>query len=88
MSLHGQAQSVLSNMNENERQNYGALTQRLKERFAPPTQTELHRVQLKERTHRPGETLPEPTQGIMRLVKMTPSSACRDARHSSQRKVY
>lgn len=64
MSLRGQDQSVLSYINENEKQNYGVLTQKLKETFAPPIQTKLYRAQLTERTQRLGESLPELEQDI------------------------
>jgi transcription initiation factor IIF auxiliary subunit len=40
----------------------------LEERFAPPNQIDLYRVQLKERRQKASETLPELGQAIQRLV--------------------
>jgi hypothetical protein len=40
----------------------------LEERFAPPNQKDLYRVQLKERRQKASETLPELGQAIRRLV--------------------
>ncbi|CAG2190071.1 unnamed protein product [Mytilus edulis] len=48
--------------------NYETLVKSLEERFAPPNQNELYRVQLKERRQRASETLPELGQTIRRLV--------------------
>jgi hypothetical protein len=42
----------------------------LEERFAPPNQTELYRVQLTERRQKPAESLPELGQAITRLVNL------------------
>jgi hypothetical protein len=42
----------------------------LEERFAPPNQTELYRVQLTERRKKPAESLPELGQAIRRLVNL------------------
>jgi hypothetical protein len=42
----------------------------LEERFAPPNQTELYRVQLTERRQKPTESLPELGQAIRRLVNL------------------
>ena len=42
----------------------------LEERFAPPNQTELYRVQLNERRQKPAESLPELGQEIRRLVNL------------------
>ena len=42
----------------------------LEERFAPPNQTELYRVQLTERRQKPAENLPELGQAIRRLVNL------------------
>jgi hypothetical protein len=42
----------------------------LEERFAPPNQTELYRVQLTERRQKPAESLPELGQAIRRLVNL------------------
>ena len=47
----------------------------LEERFAPPTQIQLYKAQLREREQRPGESLPELSQDIFRLVNMIYPSA-------------
>ena len=48
VSLRGQAQGVFGNLPQSLR-DFDALEKALEERFAPPNQTELYRVQLKER---------------------------------------
>ncbi|VDI78911.1 Hypothetical predicted protein, partial [Mytilus galloprovincialis] len=47
---------------------YTTLIKALQERFSPPNQTELYRVQLKERRQKASESLPELGQAIRRLV--------------------
>ena len=42
----------------------------LEQRFVPPNQTELYRVQLTERRQKPAESLPELGQAIRRLVNL------------------
>ena len=42
----------------------------LEERFTPPNQTELYRVQLTERRQKPAESLPELGQAIRKLVNL------------------
>ena len=48
VSLRGQAQGVFGNL-VSESHEYVNFTAALEERFAPPNQTELYRVQLRER---------------------------------------
>ena len=67
-ALRGQAQGVLGDLPEDKRGQYEQLVKSLEERFAPPNQNELYRVQLKERRQRASETLPELGQAIRRLV--------------------
>ena len=74
-TLRGAAQAVLSNMKPAGRQDYPTLVKTLEERFAPPTQIELYKAQLREREQRPGESLPELSQDIFRLVNMIYPSA-------------
>ncbi|CAG2219087.1 unnamed protein product [Mytilus edulis] len=67
-ALCGHAQSVFSDLPTDKKMNYETLVKSLEERFAPPNQNELYRVQLKERRQRASETLPELGQTIRRLV--------------------
>lgn len=46
VALRGQAQGVMGNLSTKSK-DYDALVQALEERFAPPNQTELYRVQLR-----------------------------------------
>ncbi|CAC5376670.1 unnamed protein product [Mytilus coruscus] len=59
---------VFSDLPTDKKINYETLVKSLEERFAPPNQNELYRVQLKERRQRASETLPELGQTIRRLV--------------------
>ena len=47
---------------------YTSLVEALEERFVPPNQMDLYRVQLKERRQKASETLPDLGQAIRRLV--------------------
>jgi hypothetical protein len=53
-----------------QQQDYKSLVKTLEERFAPPNQTELYRVQLTERRQKPAESLPELGQAIIILVNL------------------
>ena len=48
VALSGQARDVMDNLSEKSK-DYDALVKALKDRFAPPYQTELNRAQLRER---------------------------------------
>jgi hypothetical protein len=50
----------------------------LEERFAPPSQIEMYRVQMKERRQKPGKTLPELGQAIRRLANLAYPTASSD----------
>ena len=54
----------------------------MEERFAPPNQTELYRVQLKERRQRASETLTELGQDIWRLTDLAYATAPVDVRET------
>ena len=56
LSLRGQAQAVLGDLPKDRGQHYETLVRSLQERFSLPNQTDLYRVQLKERRQRPLET--------------------------------
>ena len=74
-SLRGSAQSVLGDLDGARRRNYTALTAALGQRFGPENQTELFRVQLKNRVRKREETLPELAQAIRRLTRQAYPSA-------------
>ena len=63
VSLQGQAQGVFGNLAKDSCK-YDKLQKALEERFAPPNQTELCRVPLKERRQLASETLTELGQDI------------------------
>ncbi|CAC5401135.1 Retrovirus-related Pol polyprotein from transposon 297,Retrovirus-related Pol polyprotein from transposon 17.6 [Mytilus coruscus] len=67
-SLRGQAQGVLGDLSDDKKIHFDQLVRSLEESFAPPNQSELYRVQLKERKQRASESLPELGQTIRRLV--------------------
>ena len=66
----GLAQGVLGNLAYDTQMDYDALVQALNDRFAPPDQMELYRIQLKERRQRASETLPELAQHVRRLTNL------------------
>jgi hypothetical protein len=53
VALRGQAQGILGDLAIDKQQDYKSLVKALEERFAPPNQTELYRVQLTERRQKP-----------------------------------
>ena len=61
---------------------YKELSNALQERFAQPNQTELYRVQLKERRQRAIETLTELGQDIWRLTNLAYQTAPTDLRET------
>jgi hypothetical protein len=67
-ALRGQAQCVLGDLPSDRQVHYVSLVEALEERFAPPNQMDIYRVQLKERRQKASQTLPELGQGIRRLV--------------------
>jgi hypothetical protein len=67
-ALRGQAQCVLGDLPSDRQVHYVSLVEALEERFAPPNQMDIYRVQLKERRQKASETLPELGQAIRRLV--------------------
>ena len=67
-ALRGQAQCVLGDLPSDRQVHYASLVEALEERFAPPNQMDLYRVQLKERRQKASESLPELGQTIRRLV--------------------
>lgn len=69
VSLRGQAQGVFGNLGTGKH-TYDELVTALEERFAPPNQTELYRVQLRERRQKASETMAELGQDIRRLTNL------------------
>ena len=76
VSLRGQAQGVFGNISTQSK-DYDKLVKALEERFAPPNQTELYRVQLRERRQAASETLSALGQDIRRLTNLAyPTTPC------------
>ena len=82
LSLRGQAQAVLGDMPSDRGQQYEALVRSLQERFSPPNQTDLYRVQLKERRQKAAETLSELGQAIRRLTNLAYPTAPGEVRET------
>jgi chromosome segregation ATPase len=61
---------------------YHTLIKALEDRFAPPCQTELYRVQMRERRQRAGESLPELGQAIRRLANLACPTATAEIRET------
>ena len=68
VSLRCQAQIVFGNLTSNSSKYEGPAN--AQERFAPPNQMELYRVQLKERRQQAAEALTELDQDIWRLTNL------------------
>ncbi|KAH3700295.1 hypothetical protein DPMN_075270 [Dreissena polymorpha] len=79
VSLRGQAQGVFGNLSK-QCDDYTELVIALQERFQPPNQTELYRVQLRERKQRALENLSELAQDIRRLANLAYPTAPADVR--------
>ena len=82
VSLRGNALGVLGNLPRGRTPEYRELVKVLEERFAPPSQTELYRVQMRERRQKPGETLPELGQAIRRLANLAYPTASSDIKET------
>ena len=65
-----------------ESHEYVKLTAALEERCAPPNQTELYRVQLRDRRQKASESLSELGQDIRRLTNQAYPSAPSDLRET------
>ena len=79
VSLRDQAQGVFRNLSTQSK-DYDKLVQALEQRFAPPNQTELYRVQLRERKQTASETLSALGQDIRRLANLAYPTAPSDVR--------
>ena len=88
VSLTGQAQAILGDLPAEKRQNFAELVNALEERFAPSSQTELYRVQFKERRQRASETLPELGQSVRRLSNLAYPTAPLDVRETLAKEQF
>ena len=87
VSLRGQAQGVFGNLSSKSN-DYTELSNALQERFAPPKQTDLYRVQLKERRQRATESLTELGQDIWRLINLAYPTAPADLRETLAKEQF
>ena len=87
VSLRGQAQGVFGNL-ESGKHDYGDLVRALEERFAPPNQTELYRVQLRERRQKASESMAELGQDIRRLTNLAYPKAPSDVRETLAKEQF
>ena len=87
VSLRGQAQGVFGNI-ANKSHDFQLLVASLEERFAPPNQTELYRVQLRERKQKASETLSELGQEIRRLTNQAYPNAPPDLRETLSKEQF
>ena len=86
VSLRGQAQGVFDNLGR--KPSYKKLLTALEERFAPPNQTELYRVQLHERRQKASETMAELGQDIRRLTNLAYPKAPSDVRETLAKEQF
>ena len=87
MSLRGQAQGVFGNLSTQSK-DYDMLVQALEQRFAPPNQTELYRVQLRERRQTASETQSALGQDIQRLTNLAYPTAPNDVRDTLAKEQF
>ncbi|CAG2251941.1 unnamed protein product [Mytilus edulis] len=88
VALRGQAQGILGDLPIDKQQNYKALVNALEQRFAPPNQTELYRVQLTERRQKASESLPELGQSIRRLINQAYPTVPEDVRDTLAKQYF
>ncbi|CAC5386927.1 unnamed protein product [Mytilus coruscus] len=88
VSLIGQAQAVLGDLPKEKRQIFSDLVYALEERFAPSSQTELYRVQVKERRQKASETLPELGQSVRRLSNLAYPTAPSELRDTLAKEQF
>ena len=68
-SLQGPARATLGDLDPTKRSDFSALMEALEARFGSKHQTEIYRAQLRSRTKKREETLPELAQAIQRLTR-------------------
>ena len=88
VSLRGQAQGILGDLPVRLQEDYQSLVTALEERFAPPNQNELYRIQLLERRQKAAETLPELGQAIRRLVNLAYPTVPSDVRDTLAKQQF
>ena len=86
--LRGTPQGVLADLRQVQRTNFTSLTSALAARFEPVQQSELHRVKLKIRVRRKGETLPELAQDVKKLIRLAYPSATADIREQLSKDCF
>lgn len=69
VSLRGQAQAVLGDLDKTQRTSYTGLVVALDSRFGTSNRTEMFWVSLQSCTRKPEETLPELAQAIWCLTR-------------------
>ncbi|KAJ8029256.1 hypothetical protein HOLleu_28605 [Holothuria leucospilota] len=74
-SLKGDARAVLADLDTKSRRSYPLLTEALSRRFSPSHQTEIFRIQLKNRIRKKEESLPQLAQEVRRLARRAYPSA-------------
>ena len=84
VSLRGQAQGMYSNLGSD----YDDLVKVLEKRFAPPKQTELYRVQLRERRQKASESMSELGQDIRQLTNLAYPKAPSDVRETLAKEQF
>ncbi|KAK3090376.1 hypothetical protein FSP39_011314 [Pinctada imbricata] len=82
VSLRGLAQGILGNLSPEKQLYYNKLTSALRDRFSPPDQMELYKIQLKERRQKATESLPELGQHIRRLTNLAYPTVPQDVREA------
>ena len=87
VSLRGQAQGIFGNLDHNSKV-YDSFTKAVRERFAPPNQTEFYRVQLRERRQKAAESLSELGQDIRRLTNSAYPTAPSDVRETLAKEQF
>jgi hypothetical protein len=80
--LRGNAQGVLGNMPKGAKPDYKTLIKAMEDRFEPPNQSDLYRVQMRERRQIAGESLPELGQAIRRLANLAYPNATAEIRET------
>ncbi|KAK3083081.1 hypothetical protein FSP39_013432 [Pinctada imbricata] len=82
VSLRGLAQGILGNLTTDDQLKYKELVSALNDRFSPPDQMELYRIQLRERHQKASESLPELGQHIRRLTNQAYPTVPADVRET------
>ncbi|MCG8047963.1 MAG: RNase H-like domain-containing protein, partial [Candidatus Thiodiazotropha endolucinida] len=87
VSLRGQAQGVFGNLNA-KTTDYKELVRALEDRFSPPNQTELYRVQLRDRHQKATESMAELGQDIRRLTNLAYPNAPSDVKETLAKEQF